>query len=198
MSWRTRLTELIQADGRSRAEIQRAAEVNTTALRDILDRGQTPSVDQLSRIAKALHTTLSYLYDGEQSISLALNISGVTSGENGVWAEISRQKTRAIPLDLFDKDHVSIEVRGDDLSPEFRRGDIISGPKLKGPHLDNQIGRDCIVEAQDGNRYIGVLLRGSTPFKFNVRPFNLRAEEIRDVKVAWVAPIQLIIRATTN
>lgn len=198
MSWRARLADLIKSDGRTRAEIQRAADVNSTALRDILDREQTPSVDQLSRIAKALNTTLSALYDGEHSVSLTLNINGVTSGDNGVWAEISRQKTRVIPLDLLDKEHVCIEVRGDDLHPEYRQGDIITGPKVKGPHLDNYIGFECIVQATDGAHFIGVLQRGSGLGKFNVRPFNLRRPEIRDVKIAWAAPIQMILRGTPN
>jgi hypothetical protein len=194
MDWRDRLLQLIEADGRSHAAILRDAGVHGTAFRDIFKRGQTPSVEQLAKIARALGTTLSGLYEGEHSVTLNLSITGVTSGDDGVWGEISDLNARSIPLDILQKDCVSIEVMGDDLRPEFRSGDIISGPKIKGPHLDNYIGTECIVEARDGRKLLGVLLRGTTAGRFNVRPFNMRREEVRNVDVAWLAPVQMIIR----
>jgi transcriptional regulator with XRE-family HTH domain len=198
MEWRERLQQLIDADGRSQAEILRAAKVHGTAFRDILIRGQTPSVDQLAKIATALGTTLSALYDGEGAVTLNLSINGVTSGDRGVWSETNKLNSRTVPLDLLSKDCVTIEVRGDDLRPEFRPGDIIFGPRIKGPYLDNYIGVECIVCGRDGSRLIGILLRGTTPGRFNVRPFNLRQDEVRDVEVEWVAPVQMILRNRNN
>lgn len=195
MVWRERLREWVEQSGRSRAAICKDAGVGPTALRDILDREQSPSVDQLSKILRVLGRSLLDLYVENESINLNLKINGVTSEVPGVWSELPRQQSRYLPLKLLEQDAVTIEVNGSGLLPEFRHGDVISGPKIVGPHVDNYVGRECIVETKTGEHLICILMRGTKTGRFNLRPLDNRKEEIKNAEVAWIAPIEMIFRS---
>jgi transcriptional regulator with XRE-family HTH domain len=195
MDWRDKLEAWVENSGRTRASICRSAGVGPTALRDILDRRQSPSVDQLTKLVHELGKSITDLYGEAESISLNLRINGVTSGEPGVWSEVPRRESRYFPLNFLDQDAVTIEVSSDDLKPDFRHGDIISGPKIVGPHVDNYAGQECIVVTKAGDHHICILLRGTKPGRFNLRPLDNRRDEIKNVEISWIAPVQAIFRA---
>src|SRR5690606_5624556 len=73
--WRSRLRDAVNSSGLTRAEIARRAGLNATALRDILDRGKTPSVDNLARIVRVLNLSLGKVYDGDIIGRIQLSIS---------------------------------------------------------------------------------------------------------------------------
>lgn len=191
--WRERLRARMEELRLVPREVTRRAGVNATMIHDILARGQTPSVENLSKIARALGYTLSDLYEGTIGLTLELQVMGVTRGRE-MWGAVKPSEQRVIPLTLFAKDSVSIEVGDDTLEPAYRRGDVLSGPKSSGSQLHNAIGSDCIVSLKDGQKILGVLLRGGTRATFNIRPLDRRREEFRDVHIEWAAPIHLILR----
>lgn len=193
MDWREKLRKRIEQLGLKRAEIARMAKVGPTAVRDMLDRGHAPSVDQLAKIANVLGYTLPQLLEGTDHVQLLLRVHGI-SGGGGMWAEVPKAHNRVLPIDFFNEDHVVIEVSGNDLLPSYRAGDVISGPKTTASGLHNLIGSDVIVELEDGRRLVGILMRGNNSGLYNLRPFDAYGEERRDVAIAWAAPIRMILR----
>lgn len=175
-------------------DVVRRAGVNSTMVHDILKRGMTPSVDNLSKIANSVGLTLAQLYEGEQPVILNIKLSGVTTGV-GMWSNVPERHAKVLPLTIFHGDYVSVEVLDDSLSPRFDRGDIVCGARSLGPNLGNLVGLDCIMEQADGTRRVGILLRGSEQNSFSVRSFNPRIDDVRDVKIAWAAPISVVIRS---
>ncbi len=196
MSWRERLDELVTASGRKRADICKEAEVNSTWLRDVIDRGQRPNIEHLEAVLRAIGKSVPDLYGEYSKNGLQLRVTGTTSGERGMWSQLSRDQSRLIPLDFLDFEPVTIEVKTDDLRPDFRPGDMVSGPKVEGPHLDNYIGQECIVETKKNGRFICILQRGSKAGRFALRPLDPRLKDETDVEVLWIAPIRMILRGT--
>lgn len=193
MNWRERLQRRIDDLGMTRLDAARRAGVGPTAIRDIIDRGQTPSVENLSKIARALGLTLTELYEGDNGVNLLLKVNGVTTG-HGMWAEVHSRHQKIVPLNVFDGDSIGVEVSSDDLMPTYRRGDILCGPKSVGTAVGNLIGCDCIIQTVAGERFIGVLAMGQKPGCFDIRSFDPRQAGARNAAVEWVAPIQVILR----
>lgn len=190
-----RLRARIAALGLTNAEVARRAGVNATMIRDILDRGQKPSVVNAAKIARAIGYTLAQLYEGTTDVRVNLLIDGISRGAD-MWAGVPEQHARVLPVTMFSEDTVSIEV-----SPEysavafgFRAGDVISGHKVPAASLGNLVGRECIIMTTDNRRLLGVLMKGSRHGLYDVRPLDVRQPDTKDVELLWAAPITLIIR----
>lgn len=194
MDWRKRLQDRMDELGLTPRDVVRRAGVNTTMVHDILKRNSTPSVENLSKIAHSVGLTLAQLYEGSEPVILNLRLSGVTTGA-GMWADVPTRHAKVLPLTMFQSECVSVEVLDDSLAPRFDRGDIICGNRHLGPNLDNLIGLDCLVEQADGTRCVGILLRGAHPNLFSIRSLNPRNNDVRDVQIAWAAPISIVIRS---
>lgn len=194
---RKRLISRMKELGMSRAELDRKAGLPSGAIRDFLDRDQTPAVDRMARIATAIGYTLGQLYDGLATIRVNLRIDGVTKGD-GMWAQVAERHARIIPLTFVSEDTVSVEISEDDEAPGFgyRRGDVVSGQRTSGTGLSNHVGLECIIQTEDGRRLLGVLVAGSKAHLYNVRPLNIRNPEWRDLRIEWAAPIRVILRGS--
>jgi hypothetical protein len=112
-----------------------------------------------------------------------------------MWTPLSDRNARSIPLNLFSSDMVSVEIGSDDWLPTFRRGDVVTGTKHTGPTWHNLVGVDVIAETECGQRILGVLAPGRDPNTYDLRGFDPRHSGARDVRLAWAAPIRMIIRA---
>ena len=62
MSWRERLERRMLDLGITRTELARRAGLNRTAVRDIIERGATPSIENFKNLATALNMTVAELY----------------------------------------------------------------------------------------------------------------------------------------
>lgn len=193
MDWRDRLQQRIDALGLTRLDVSRRAGVGPTAIRDIVDRGQTPSVENLAKIARAVGMTLTELYEGDKRVDILLRVNGVTTGQS-MWAELHGRHQKVVPLTVFDDDTVGVEVSTDNLLPSYRRGDILCGPRSSGAAASNLAGLDCIIQTSDGERYIGILTLGQKPGQMDIRSFDPRQDGRRNAPIEWVAPIRLILR----
>jgi transcriptional regulator with XRE-family HTH domain len=193
MSWRERLQGRIDNLGLTRAEVCRRAGVNATALRDIIDRGQTPSVENLSKLARAVGYTLTELYENGEPISLNFRITGISQGD-GMWASLPPQQARIIPLNVFNEDHVWIEIGSDLEGTLYRRGDVIAGPKMSGTNHHNLIGSEVVMATKDGRQLIGILMPADKANRYSIRPFDPKRPDTRNVEVEWIAPVRFVIR----
>jgi hypothetical protein len=93
---------------------------------------------------------------------------------------------------LLETKHVfeAVVVRGSNLAPTYRDGDILVYQKLR-PLSASFLGAPCIVELTDGRFFLKQLLPGSSPDLFTLTSHNLGIPAIVDVAVRHAAPIVL-------
>lgn len=195
MPYKKLIQDRIDELGLTRAEVARRANLGPTAIRDIVDREHSPSVDTLRKIAQVLGLRLAQLVDDRENVTLSLKVDGLAL-ESSMWTPLSDRHARLIPLNFLSSDTVSVEIGSNAWEPAYRRGDVVSGSRHRGPTWHNLIGNDVIAEADDGRRFIGILAAGREPGGYDVRSHDPRDPGVRDVRLAWVAPIRMIIRST--
>lgn len=194
--WRERLRNRIEELGLSDIEVARRAGVADSTVRDWLQRVKNaPRIDLIAKVARAVGLSVSELYEGTARASVVLRVDGILRAR-GMWASISKAHQAVVPLTFLDEELVTLDIETTDLEPHYRRGDAISGPRVPGPNLHNLVSLDCIVELTDGRKIVGILMTGTEPGTYTIRPFDVRAEEVRNVTPAWVAPIRMILRGT--
>ena len=185
--------------GLNMKELSVAAGLNETAVSDLLRRKNreiNPKVTTLKALADTLNVSLEELYLGEKGSFPTIPVVGVVSAGDG-WVPTHDDGHHAIEivdLKLDPGEAVAIEIRGDSMAPVFRNGDMLIGSKRSGASADNLIGLDCIVETDDGRRFVKFLTRGRIRGRFNLRSYNPAHSDIEDVKLAWAAPILWVRR----
>lgn len=194
--WEERVAKRRQElGGMSEAEMLRRAGLNVGYLTNLRKKGVSPTIESLNKIVRAIDWTLRDLFADTQNQVIKLGpVNQITGGE--MWAP-AQKRTSEFPLSVLNEDLVSFEITTDDYSSVgYHRGDIVAGPRSLGDHLDNMIGRDCIVETADGKRYFKVLQRGGATGLFTLASFDPRHPErnVPNVKIKWAAPIKLIVR----
>ena len=192
--WRDRLRKRIEELGLTDIEVARRAGVADSTVRDWLERVKNaPRIDLVAKVAQAVGLSVSELYEGTARATVLLKVNGLLQAR-GMWSTISKSHQSVVPLTFLNDELITIDVATDDLVPHYRRGDAICGPKVTGPNYHNLVSLDCIVELSDGRRLVGILMSGAEPGTYTIRPFDVRAEEVRNVTPAWVAPIRMILR----
>lgn len=193
--WRQRLAARRDELGYTNAELARRAEIKPTMLHDVLERGTTPSVANLFKIARALNFTLSELYEGVvPSPSHTVTLTGVFEG--GIVLDAARAGERTDFTVSFPREDVeSIRVRTDLLEPAgYRRGDVIMGVRHAPTAANSIVGKDCIVAMPDGSRLVAQLVKQIGPASYNLRFFHRSQPDREAVEIAWAAPITMIVR----
>jgi len=192
--WRDRLKKRIEELGLTDIEVARRAGVADSTVRDWLQRVKNaPRIDLVAKVAKAVGLSVSELYEGANRASVLLRVDGILRAR-GMWASVSKSHQSVVPLTFLDDELVTLDIETNDLEPHYRRGDAICGPKIIGPNVHNFVSMDCIVELSDGRKTVGILMAGTEAGTFTIRPFDVRAEEVRNVCLSWIAPIRMIIR----
>jgi transcriptional regulator with XRE-family HTH domain len=193
--WRERLQRRQAELGYTRAELARRADIKPTMLHDIIERGTTPSVANLFKIARALNFTLSELYEGTvRSTSNTFALTGVLEG--GTVLDASRAGEKADFTVSFPREDLeSIRVKSDLLDAAgYRRGDVLMGVRHAADRASNLLGRDCIVCLASGERMVGVLHKQTGRSSYNLRFFHRSQPDREAVEIAWAAPITMIVR----
>lgn len=191
-TWRERLTQLMADRGLSAAELSRRAGVNVGMIHDIIRRGTVPPVANLIKIANALGVGAGYLVDGPGGAAPILSVVGV-AGDGEMWRKPAPGAARNITLDMF-ADLVAVEIQTRDFEPRYNMGDVIAGPRAVGASLHNLLGSECIVETEDGKRLVKFLTAGNKDGFYSLRSANARTPDLPNVKIAFAAPIRLILR----
>lgn len=192
-SWRQRLQSIMDERGLSMKELSLAAGLGETAVRDLLQRKQSPRIDTLQALATALGMSVSQLYEGDEGVFQKIPVIGSTASGEAWDGNINGKPIGEEDLRI-DGEAVALEVRGHVLMPHYRDGDLIIGVKRGGNAVDNLIGMDCIIVTEDGSRYVKFLGRGSMRGRYNLRSFDPSQPDITNVRIMWAAPIAWIRR----
>lgn len=192
MTWRQRLTEIADHFEGGMKGLSMAAGLNPTKVRDVLKRGQSPSVESFLSICEAAKVDPTYVLFGDEPPRVEIPVVGMVSAGEG-WSAVE-DNIDQMEFALDNDDMVAIEVRGDSMSPVYRNGDRLICRRHQRA-FDNLIGLDCAVLTEDGRGFVKILRRGSRPNRFNLKSYNVTQEDLENVKLAWVAPVVWIKRS---
>lgn len=196
--WRKRLKELIEErPDLSMKRLSLDAGLSESAVRDIVNRGSTPTVDTFCAIAKAAGVSPAWLLQGDERFHAKIPLLGIASGGEG-WTPLegpaARRAHDVVEFDMSNVDTFAIEVRGDSMSPVYRNHDQLFCRRHVGAGVDNLIGSDCVVRTAGGDNYIKILARGSRLGVYNLRSYNPVFQDVENVQLEWAAPIVWIRR----
>lgn len=192
--WRVRLEQIVAGPPKlDMKAISLRAGLGATFLRDVLEKGRTPSVENFVAISEALGVSPLYLIYGDKQPRITIPIVGIVSAGEG-WISVDEGQLEPVEFIIDHQDTIGIEVRGDSMSPVYRNGDFLIGDRHHGPYLDNLIGLDCVVMTAEGSGYVKILRRGGRLGRYNLKSYNPTFDDIENVQVAWAAPIRWIRR----
>lgn len=192
--WFDRLAERMKELDLSEADVVRRAELGESWFSDRKKgKAQQPKLGTIMKLAQAVNWSVAELLGENSPDGLRLMLQHRIQA-NEMWAE-KGTKPKELPLAFLSQDLITLEVETNDYrSAGYRRGDVVSGARSFGQHIDNLVGYDCIVETADGQRLFKVLAKGSLRGRYDLKSFDPSQEDMRDVKIKWAAPIQLILR----
>lgn len=195
IDWRARMLAYIkETPGVSMKGISVKAGLNETAVRDILKRGFTPTLDTFLAISAAAGRDPFYFLYGDQPKKLSIPVKGIVSAGEG-WEQVADAHNDAIEFAIDDHRSFSIEVRGDSMSPVYRDGDFLVCIEQTGRNVDNLVGLDCAVLTAEGTGYIKILKKGTRPGRYSLKSYNPVFDDIENVNLQWAAPIIWIKRS---
>lgn len=193
-TWRDRLRAVL--DGPPKLDmkaISLRAGLGATFVRDILERGRQPSVDNFVAVCGAIGVSPLALIYGDEVPRIDVPVVGsISNGED--WSASPEAAISPLELTLAGEDLVGIDVIGDRLSPAYRNGDLLLGHRQFGKYLDNIIGLDCIVRTTEGKGHIKILKRGTRPGRYTLKSIRPLIDDIENVAIEWAAPIKWIKR----
>lgn len=194
-AWRIRLRQLMADRNVNPKELSRLSGMNERLVYDLLQKTTNPRIETLSAVASALGVSVAQLRDGIDPDVATIPVIGILNGGEG-WT-MSAFDNQLIEFKLSSGEPVALLVQGDSMAPVYRDGDYLIGVRYSGSAAHNLIGTDCIVETEDGLRYIKYLARAQMRGRFNLRSYNPSVPDIENVRVSWVAPIQWVRRRSS-
>lgn len=187
-----RLASLMKERGHNMKSLSLASRLSETYVREILKRDTIPTIRSLAALAAELNCPISYLLGEEGPFAPSIPILGYASAGEA-WTPYDTLD-EALEVDLTSKSLISIEIKGDSMSPVYRNGDFLICDRVDGAGVHNIVGHDCAVYTVDGEAYIKILNKGPTPTTYNLRSYNPIYPDIEDVKIKWAAPVVWIKR----
>lgn len=191
--WKDRLQRIIAERKLDMKELSRLSQLGETAVRDLLKRQKNKDGGNIKTLAQIARAPLGELHDGVDPHIQNVQIIGAL-GAQGAWTPYERD-FEMLRLRVEGGQPVALRVVGDALTPVYRDGDVIMGVRHAGPAADNLIGLECIVQTDDGERFVKFLARGLTPGRFNLRSHNPTEKDVENVRIAWAAPVAWIRRS---
>lgn len=171
------------------------AGLSESGVRDIVNRGATPSIDTFVAIAKAVGVEPAFLLQGDERFSLKVPKHGIVGAES--WHPLD-DASQAIQFSVADLDLIGLAVEGDGMAPAYRNGDFLICRKHLGKHLHNLIGLDCAVRTVAGAHYLKILKKGTRANTFNLRSYKANVDDIENVQLDWAAPVMWVRRAVNS
>jgi phage repressor protein C with HTH and peptisase S24 domain len=195
--WRVKLEEIMAERGLKAKPLSRAAGLNETYIRDLLQKDVDPTVSKLSALADTLGLPVSYFFGNEEMRSPGIPVAGYASGGDE-WQPLddgeSLPTVDFATLDLSDTDAIAIRVRGHSMSPVFRDGDDLICSRRRGADMAKALNCDCVVKTIDNRYFIKQLLKGTSRGSYRLRSYNTSFPDIENAVLEWVAPVIWIKR----
>lgn len=150
------------------------------------------SRDAAERYAKAFRVKAGWLLYGETAPpaekSGVVRMGGIIGAGQEVWPDNDYEEIESsLAGDVVE----AFRVSGDSMRPVARDGDLLFFGRARTPK--NLIGRECIVELEDGRRFFKILRRSHVAGRFDLESYN--ADPIEGVAVVRAGELLAIRRA---
>lgn len=91
---------------------------------------------------------------------------------------------------------VAVEVKGNSMVPMYQPGDVLFYSRATHEGIpEEDIGRPCVVEDEDGMAWVKQVKRGTEPGLFHLISLNPDADTLHDVRIKWAARVKLALPA---
>lgn len=190
--WRKNLTRLMDLRGVKKKHIGPLAGMNERLGYDLYNPDANPQIKTLEAVARIFGVNVIELISDEATYTQRIPIVGaVSAGETWVAAN---DHLGELEMSIPGGEAIAVEVRGDSMRNYYRNGDVLIGMKCFAGNVAPLVGLDCIVETEDGGRYVKFLQASPMRGRFNLRSHNAEWPDIQAAKVVWAAPVQWIKR----
>lgn len=205
MTFKIALEHALTKTGRSLRSVAIDAGVSYEQLKNLKQgKAQRTNVDDAMKVAAAFGVTLDDLYAGKLSgVSPVIPVLGrVGAGAKvplidtdeaigGMFrVNAPSQLLRRAPASQF----AAVEVEGDSMAPLYQPGDILFYSRATHEGiLDEDIGRPCVVECQDGNAWLKQVKRGDEPGLFHLISLNPTGDNMHNSRIKWASRVILAL-----
>lgn len=164
-----RLKVLMKEHGVKAAPLARRAQLNESAVRDILrGRSKNPGIVTLTKIAGVLNLRPSALYEEDQSWPVLGAIEG--DGQLRDLDDSDGQAGRVLNpfFAMRVERYGAVLVQGSGLAPLAFDGDYLIVERDAAGVQDIDLGRPCLCTLEDGRRVVRAIRRGDEPNRFHL------------------------------
>lgn len=167
--------------------LAKAAGLNETAVRDILQRSDNPGIGTLLKIADVLEVPASEIFGGRVPM-----LGKIGAGGSILFEEEAEPQTVDAPPASSSKAMMALLVVGDSMMPVYRDGDIVYVRRLHDGVLPHYLGEECAIRTADGGTWLKTLSPGTQIDRYTLRSFN--AADMENVEVIWATPVLFVQR----
>ena len=201
---------VMDAEGRKMKPLSEAAGMGESGVRDLFRYGSAPKVSNAYALAQQLGRTVDEIIAIGQSgdfRGLAQIEAIAVLGRVGAGAKVPlidadeatggmfrvgapSQLLRRAPASQF----AAVEVEGDSMAPHYQPGDILFYSRATHEGiLEEDVGRACVVECDDGNAWLKQVKRGNEPGLFHLISLNPTGENMHDRRIKWASRVILAL-----
>lgn len=191
-----RLKVLMREHRVKAAPLARAAQLNESAVRDILrGRSKNPGIVTLKKIASVLNLRPSALFEAGQGWPVVGEI-----GADGVITSVSSDEVRPSevenPFFAYRQDEFAALVdRSGSVAPLAYEGDYLIFRPLDGPIKEVDLGKPCVCELEDDRTLIRVPRLGDKSNCYHLTPLNLYGAPEMNVPLRRASRVSLALPA---
>jgi SOS-response transcriptional repressor LexA len=171
----------------------REANVNETAIRDILDRHKSPRWDTIEKLAAALDLdTLEFLRCEERPGVPVVGRIGAGEAIYPIDDHVKGDGLEHIPAPPGLERSVAADVRGDSMFPVYWDGDRVFMERMQDGVPDSAIGQECVVQVHEGPALIKLVRRSASKSLFDLFSYNAPTQEAQ--RLDWASPVLYVDR----
>ena len=175
--------------GLNNRSLSLAADLNETAVRDLLNKVEDPRIGTLLRLAEALDCSPYELLGGN------VPLSGLIRGDGEI--ELPESPTDifvARPSEANGGELWAFGVKDDGLYPCYDAGDVVYASRGREIPMTACLGKECIVQlAGTGAMLLKRVERGESPSTFRLYWPGVR-NDLLGTRLAFAAPVKFVAR----
>lgn len=183
---RAELKRQMELKGMKAKRLSKAAGLNDTAVRDLMEKVDDPRVGTLIKLADALDIPAASLFGNQVPV-----LGKVGAGGSVLFEEADEPELVDRPPGAVGK-LMALRVTGESMLPVYRDGDIVYVNRDHDGVLPEYIGEECVVHTVEGGTFLKTLANGSQFNRFTLRSFN--AGDMENVELIWATPVRFVMR----
>lgn len=166
--------------------LSKAAGLNDTAVRDLMEKVDDPRVGTLIKLADALDIPASSLFGNQVPV-----LGKVGAGGSVLFEESNEPELVDRPPGAVGK-LMALRVTGESMYPVYRDGDIVYVGRNHEGVLPEYIGEECVVHTVEGGTFLKMLETGSQFNRYHLNSFN--APPMENVEIVWASKVEFVMK----